>query len=107
MRNLIVTGWGCQEDFYWNRLSYFIYNVSMIRQITTVSTKGQFVIPSEIRSALGIKPGTRIAVTQERGRIILQPVTSDLVEKTRGILKGGPSLTESLLRQRRSEKDRW
>ena len=27
----------------------------MIRQITSVSTKGQFVIPSEIRESLGIK----------------------------------------------------
>jgi AbrB family looped-hinge helix DNA binding protein len=79
----------------------------MNRQITTVSTKGQFVIPSEMRSALGIKPGTRIAVTQERGRIVLQPVTVELVEKTRGMLKGGPSLTESLLRERRRDRDRW
>src|SRR5260370_34475115 len=28
--------------------SYFVYNVSMLRQITTVSTKGQFVIRSEM-----------------------------------------------------------
>jgi AbrB family looped-hinge helix DNA binding protein len=79
----------------------------MTRQITTVSTKGQFVIPLEMRAALGIRPGTRIAVTQERGKIILEPVTVELVEKTRGMLKGGPSLTNSLLRERRQEKDRW
>ena len=83
------------------------YNVSMICQITTVSTKGQFVIPSEIRSALGIKPGTRIAVTHDGTKITLQPVTADLVDKTRGMLAGGPSLTKSLLRERRRAKDRW
>lgn len=87
--------------------SYMQYNVSMASQITTVSTKGQFVIPAEMRSALGIKPGTRIAVTHERGKIILQPVTAELVEETRGILKGGPSLSKSLLRERRRAKDRW
>jgi len=79
----------------------------MTRQITTVSTKGQFVIPSDMRSALGIKPGTRICVTQDGTRIILEPVTADLVDKTRGMLAGGPSLSKALLRERRREKDRW
>jgi AbrB family looped-hinge helix DNA binding protein len=79
----------------------------MNRQITTVSTKGQFVIPSEMRSALGIKPGTRIAVTHDGAKIILEPVTAELVDKTRGMLKGGPSLTKGLLRERRRAKDRW
>jgi AbrB family looped-hinge helix DNA binding protein len=79
----------------------------MNRQITTVSTKGQFVIPSEMRSALGIKPGTRIAVTYDGTKIVLEPVTAELVDKTRGMLAGGPSLTKSLLRERRHTKDRW
>jgi AbrB family looped-hinge helix DNA binding protein len=78
----------------------------MIRQITTVSTKGQFVIPAEMRESLGIKPGTRIVVTQEDTRIVIEPVTHKLVEKTRGMLKGGPSLFKELKRQRR-QKDKW
>jgi AbrB family looped-hinge helix DNA binding protein len=78
----------------------------MIRQITTVSTKGQFVIPSEMRSSLGIRPGTRIAVTQEGSRIVLEPVTEELVDRTRGIFAGGPSLSDDLKRERRA-KDRW
>ncbi len=83
------------------------YNVSMARQITTVSTKGQFVIPSEMRASLGIQPGTRISVTQEGSRIVLEPVSEELVDKTRGMLAGGASLTKSLLRERRRAKDRW
>ncbi len=83
------------------------YNVSMTRQITTVSTKGQFVIPSEMRVSLGIQPGTRISVTQEGSRIVLEPVSEELVDKTRGMLAGRPSLTKSLLRERRRAKDRW
>jgi AbrB family looped-hinge helix DNA binding protein len=78
----------------------------MIRQITTVSTKGQFVIPSEMRSSLGIRPGTRIAVTQEGSRIVLEPVTEELVDRTRGMFAGGPSLSDDLKRERRA-KDRW
>jgi AbrB family looped-hinge helix DNA binding protein len=79
----------------------------MTIQITTVSTKGQFVIPAEMRSALGIKPGTRICVTQDGSKIVLEPVSEDLVDRTRGMLAGGPSLSKALLRQRRREKDRW
>ncbi len=78
----------------------------MIRHITTVSTKGQFVIPSEMRASLDIKPGTRIAVTQDGARIVLEPVTEELVDKTRGMLKGKAHLAEDLRRKWRRE-DRW
>ena len=87
-------------------MSYFVYDVRPMRQITSVSTKGQFVIPAEMRAALGIKPGTRIAVTQEGSRIVLEPVSEELVDKTRGLLKGGPSLSAQLKRERR-RKERW
>jgi AbrB family looped-hinge helix DNA binding protein len=82
------------------------YAVSMTSQITTVSTKGQFVIPSEMRSALGIKAGTRIAVTYDGAKITLQPVTDELVDKTCGMLKGKASQAEKLRRKWRQE-DRW
>jgi AbrB family looped-hinge helix DNA binding protein len=78
----------------------------MNRQITTVSTKGQFVIPSDMRAALGIKPGTRIAVTHDGMKITLEPVTEELVEKTRGMLKGKASIADGLRRKWRRE-DRW
>jgi AbrB family looped-hinge helix DNA binding protein len=73
--------------------------------IVTLGTKGQLVIPSEMRVQLDIKPGTRISVSLEGGRIILQPASDQLVDESMGILKGGPSMTEELLKERRSE--RW
>ena len=79
----------------------------MQRQITTVSTKGQFVIPAEMRERLGIKPGTRVAVTLDGTRIVLEPVTEALVEQTRGMLAGGPSLSDALARERRRRKEKW
>jgi len=78
----------------------------MLRRITTVSTKGQFVIPSEMRDSLGIEPGTRIAVTQDGPRIVLEPVSEGLVDQTRGIFAGKPSLSEELKRARR-RKEKW
>jgi AbrB family looped-hinge helix DNA binding protein len=75
-----------------------------MNQITTVSTKGQFVIPSEMRKQLGIEPGTRIAVSLQGTRIVLEPVSDKLVDETRGILAGGPSLSQLLREARREEK---
>jgi AbrB family looped-hinge helix DNA binding protein len=74
-------------------------------QITTVSTKGQFVIPAEMRESLGIAPGSRIAVTLQGTRIILEPVSEKLVDETRGILAGGPSLSALLKKNR--DKEKW
>ena len=73
-------------------------------QITTVSTKGQLVIPAEMRASLGLKPGTRVVLRLEGSQIILEPVSKKLVEKLRGITKGGPSMADELQRERRSDK---
>jgi AbrB family looped-hinge helix DNA binding protein len=77
----------------------------MINRITLVSTKGQFVIPSEMREALGIAPGTRISVTQYGNKIVLEPVSEKMVDQTRGLFKGKPSLSRELKRQR--QQDKW
>jgi AbrB family looped-hinge helix DNA binding protein len=78
----------------------------MKRQITTVSTKGQLVIPSQMRNQLGIRPGTRVAVALEGDHIVLYPVSERLVEESKGMLAGGPSLSEELQQERR-KADRW
>ena len=71
-----------------------------------VSTKGQFVIPADIREELGIGPGTRIAIIRDGNRIILEPVTKEYVRSLRGSTAGGASLTESLLKERRKDERR-
>jgi AbrB family looped-hinge helix DNA binding protein len=77
---------------------------------STVSTKGQIVIPSAVREELEIEPGTRVSVRVEGGRVILDPetLTSKLrnFEQMRGCTKGGPSMTEALLEERRLERER-
>jgi AbrB family looped-hinge helix DNA binding protein len=78
-----------------------------MNRITTVSTKGQLVIPAEMRESLGIGPGTRIAVTLQGTRIILEPVSEKLVDETRGLFAGGPSLSAALKKERGKMKDKW
>ncbi|HZY63608.1 MAG TPA: AbrB/MazE/SpoVT family DNA-binding domain-containing protein [Edaphobacter sp.] len=77
----------------------------MERAIMTVSTKGQLVIPAEMRETLDIKAGSRVALTLDDGVIVLRPVTEQLVDETCGMLAGGPSMADELQRERRSE--RW
>ncbi len=39
---------------------------------TTMSTKGQVVIPEEIREQLGLEPGTQFIVVAERDVVVLK-----------------------------------
>ncbi len=39
---------------------------------TTVSSRYQITLPAEVRKALGIKPGDRLEVEVEGGRIVLR-----------------------------------
>ncbi|MGA9671805.1 MAG: AbrB/MazE/SpoVT family DNA-binding domain-containing protein [Terracidiphilus sp.] len=82
----------------------------MGRAYTTVSSKGQMVIPAAMREALGIEPGTRVAIRQEGTRLILEPETLAaklrLIKEMRGCTAGYPSGTEMLLEDRRLERQR-
>ncbi len=60
---------------------------------TKVSSKGQVVIPKEVRDKLGIKPGTILNVSVEGKRIVLEPALEppnifvELGEKSEEILQ--------------------
>ncbi len=54
---------------------------------TTVSSRYQITLPAEVRKALGIKPGDRLEVEVEGGRIVLRlarPPIRDLLKKLQG-----------------------
>ena len=54
---------------------------------TTITTKGQIVIPSRIRKHLKIKAGMRIVLREQGNKIIVEPVNELL--GARGDLVGG------------------
>jgi AbrB family looped-hinge helix DNA binding protein len=68
-----------------------------------VSTKGQMVIPAELREALDLKPGTRVALQREGNTIVLHPITGDFIDSIPGSLNG-PSLGALRERQHRDDK---
>jgi AbrB family looped-hinge helix DNA binding protein len=69
------------------------------------STKGQIVIPAPLRRKYGIKKGTRIAVSERKGKIVLDPVTEDYIRRLRGSLKGY-DLVQGLMEERARDRER-
>ena len=72
------------------------------RMEARVSTRGRVTIPVELRRRLGIKPGTRLIVREEEGRIVVMTMEA-YVRSLRGVLKG-KGLMERLREERRSER---
>jgi len=74
--------------------------------IVKTSSKGQIVIPAEIRKKLGIKPGQKVAFTLVEDKALIEPLPEDPIKALRGILKGKPSMTKALLNERKKEIER-
>jgi AbrB family looped-hinge helix DNA binding protein len=70
----------------------------MKTEISTVTSKGQLVIPSKLRRKFGIRKGTQVAFVEDSGRLILQPLTSEFIKSLRGSLKGSTS-SRNVLRE--------
>lgn len=73
--------------------------------VVPVSSKGWVVIPKELRERYGIRPGSKVILTEEKGGITLMPLPEDPIEAFQGIFKDYP-LVEELLKTRKEEADR-
>jgi AbrB family looped-hinge helix DNA binding protein len=73
---------------------------------TTVTSKGQIVIPSSMRRKLGIKEGTRIQIEldEDAKEIVLTPITRDYVHSLSGRLKG-KGLLKALMAEKKKERE--
>jgi len=71
----------------------------------TVKTlsKGQIVIPAEIRKKHHIEPGTEMQIMEYGGIIYLIPPAEDPVRAACGILPQRPSLAGRLLKDRKAD----
>jgi AbrB family looped-hinge helix DNA binding protein len=68
-----------------------------------ITTKGQIVIPVELRRKYGITTKTKIMIMDKGDEIVLRPITDHYLRKLQGSLKGSGAL-EFLLEERRKDK---
>ncbi len=74
--------------------------------VISVSSKGQIVIPKDIRDKMGIKEGTKLLVRVKDDVIEVRPVKGVSWMKWRGCLAGSDVLEELVEEHRREvEKD--
>ena len=76
---------------------------------TVISTKGQVVIPVELREEYGLDKGTPATWTEEGGRLVLTPMTMRRIKEIRGFLKPKPgeaTMFDELFAERERERKR-
>jgi AbrB family looped-hinge helix DNA binding protein len=73
----------------------------------TTTSKGQIVIPVELRRKLGITEGTRIRFELDEAEecIIMKPITQQSLDRLRGKYRG-KGLLKTLMADRKLEKSR-
>ncbi|MEW6401803.1 MAG: AbrB/MazE/SpoVT family DNA-binding domain-containing protein [Chloroflexota bacterium] len=71
-----------------------------------ISKKGWVVIPAELRKKYNLVPGTKVVIVDYGGVLSIIPAKKDPVKEGYGMLKGGPSLTQALLKERAAERKR-
>jgi len=70
----------------------------------TFTSKGQLVIPAELRRKHGIEAGTKVKILEDQfGHIVLQPVTEDYVDRVMGCLADGVDLLANWEKEHRAE----
>jgi AbrB family looped-hinge helix DNA binding protein len=74
--------------------------------VVKTSSKGQVVIPVNIRKKLGIKPGQKVNLTLVGDKAVITPLPEDPIKSLRGLLKGKPIMTKALLADRKKEVER-
>ena len=73
---------------------------------TTVTSKGQIVIPAAIRRKLDIHKGTRLSVEERGDEIVLKAITPGFIRNAAGTLGTGGRLSQALIQERNRDRER-
>lgn len=78
---------------------------STLSEKSTVTVRGQTVVPKAVREKLRIGEGTQLEWSVEKGTIRVRPLPADPIAALEGILEGS-GITEFAIRGRRQERAR-
>lgn len=73
---------------------------------STMTSKGQIVVPAKLRRRHGLKPGTKVYFIERDEEILFQPVTKEYLKSVHGMLASETSMTKELLKERAKDKER-
>ena len=76
-----------------------------MRTTAVISSKGQIVIPANLRKRYGMKEGTTVVFQEDHGRLVLAPSNYDAIFALGGSLRDYP-IEEDLEQERWSERNR-
>ena len=74
--------------------------------VLTISNKGWVVIPAEMRKKYHLEPGTEVVIVDYGGVLAIVPAVKDPIKQGKGFLKGTPSSSKDLKKDRALEKKR-
>ena len=73
--------------------------------VTTVTSRGQTVVPARLRERLGIREGSKLRWIQGVGALVVMPVPDDPIEALAGKYRG-EGMLKRLLAERRRDRAR-
>ena len=76
-----------------------------MRSTAVISSKGQIVIPANLRKRYRLQEGTTIVFQEDHGRLVLTPSNYEAIYALEGSLQGFP-LEASLNEEREAEHKR-
>jgi AbrB family looped-hinge helix DNA binding protein len=71
---------------------------------TTLSSKGQVILPSEIRKKINIQKGTKFIIEINNDRIILTPINKEFFKELAGSISERGKLLKALTIEKEKEK---
>jgi AbrB family looped-hinge helix DNA binding protein len=59
-----------------------------MKQKGRISTKGQLIVPAQMRRKHGLQAGTQVIFEDVEGGILVRPLGESVLEQARGFLRG-------------------
>ena len=70
--------------------------MSMITEVTSVSSKGQVVLPKTIRDALSLDTGSKLIVVTDGDNILLKPIIAPDINEFDSLMKESQKWAENV-----------